>query len=318
MSSLCLVAASLVNHGQAPGWKLNTPPARTLWFIPTGSDRSVHKLCKSDPQSARAKAVVAEAAAFRPEFSQRGRNSASLDTFTQKPSRPVTGGQLYRQRLASLRMGLTYTRIAPDSFQDAWANTIEQPTHEQWKKLLEREATMMAAGQGNNRLTVIVGDSHALWFPLEQLSRDRFWLNQGISGDSTAGVLERINTFAQTRPDTIHVMVGINDLRQGKTDPEILVNVQKIMVQLRRNHPTAQVFVHSILPTRLPAIPSNRIRWLNYNIASLAKQEGVNFLNLQPAFADANGNLRRTLTTDGIHLNARGYQVWQTASSPIL
>ncbi|MCY7285620.1 MAG: GDSL-type esterase/lipase family protein, partial [Cyanobacteria bacterium CAN_BIN43] len=90
------------------------------------------------------------------------------------------------------------------------------------------------------------------------------------------------------------------------------------MQQLRQKHPAAQIFVHSILPTRLAAIPSNRVRWLNYNIAALTKQESANYLNLQPAFSDAEGNLRRTLTTDGVHLNAQGYQVWQTASAPIL
>jgi lysophospholipase L1-like esterase len=196
-------------------------------------------------------------------------------------------------------------------------NTLTQPTQQQWAKLLTREAQMMAAGQGTNRLTVILGDSHALWFPVDKLPRDRFWLNQGVSGDTTAGVLKRVSTFAATRPGTIHVMVGINDLRKGKTDKEILSNLQQIM-RLRLEHPNAQVFVHSILPTRLAAIPSNRVRWLNYNIAALTKQENVHYLNLQPAFTDENGNLQRALTTDGVHLNARGYQVWQAASSPIL
>ncbi|NJR40854.1 MAG: lysophospholipase, partial [Leptolyngbyaceae cyanobacterium CSU_1_4] len=218
----------------------------------------------------------------------------------------------------ALSLGLTYTRLASNSFRREWLNSIVQPTYVQWKKLLSQEAKMMALGQGNSRLTVLLGDSHALWFPIDRLPKDRFWLNQGISGDTTAGVLKRISTFAETRPDIIHVMVGINDLRKGKTDKEILINLQQIMQRLRQQHPTAQVFVHSILPTRLSAIPSNRVRWLNYNISALTKQESVNYLNLQPAFTDADGNLRRALTTDGVHLNGKGYQVWQTASAPIL
>jgi lysophospholipase L1-like esterase len=307
MSSLCLVAASLVTHGQAPGWQLAVPK-KTFSFLPIGADKSTHELCGTTTRHVQN--VRFDSAVFTPEFSPRDRATPR--------SRPTSGGQLYKQRLTSLRMGLMYTRLNSDSFRREWQNTVLQPTHTQWEKLLKQEAKMMAAGQGTNRLTVILGDSHALWFPSDRLARDRFWLNQGLSGDTTAGVLKRVSTFADSRPDTIHVMVGINDLRKGKSDKEILANLQQIMQKLRQQHPAAQIFVHSILPTRLAAIPSNRVRWLNYNIASLTKQESVSYLNLQPAFTDADGTLRRNLTTDGIHLNARGYQVWQAASSPIL
>lgn len=314
MSSLCLVAASLVAHGQAPGWQLAVPP-KTSSFFSVGTNKSTPQLCGNNPNSLAARAAVYEAALFRPEFSQLGKNGATL---ALPPQRPTSGGQLYQQRLTALKLGLTYTRIASTSFRNEWLNVTAQPTYLQWKKLLNREAKTMAVGQGSNRLGVIIGDSQALWFPSDRLPKDRFWLNQGISGDTTAGVLKRISTFAKTRPNTIHVIVGINDLRKGKTDQEILGNLKKIMQKLRQEHPAAQIFVHSILPTRLAAIPSNRVRWLNYNIAALTKQESVNYLNLQPAFTDADGNLRRTLTTDGVHLNAQGYQVWQTASAPIL
>jgi lysophospholipase L1-like esterase len=308
MSSLCLVAASLVTHGQAPGWQLAVPK-KPFSFLPIGADKSTQELCKNSHRPI-AQNVRFDSAVFYPEFSPGDRNTPR--------QRPTSGGQLYKQRLTSLRMGLMYTRLNSDSFRSIWQNTVIQPTHSQWEKLLKQEAKMMAAGQGTNRLTVILGDSHALWFPSDRLARDRFWLNQGLSGDTTAGVLKRVSTFADSRPDTIHVMVGINDLRKGKSDKEILTNLQQIMQKLRQQHPAAQIFVHSILPTRLAAIPSNRVRWLNYNIASLTKQESVNYLNLQPAFTDADGTLRRNLTTDGVHLNARGYQVWQAASSPIL
>lgn len=314
MSSLCLVAASLITHGQVPGWQLAIPK-KPFGFLPIGAAKSTSQLCDGNLYSPVSRAAMYEAAVSRPEFSQRGRNDV---TSASSPQHPISGSQLYQQRLTALSMGLTYTRLASNSFRKDWLNSIAQPTYSQWRKLLSREAKIMAIGQGKNRLTVILGDSHALWFPIDRLPSDRFWLNQGLSGDTTTGVLARVSTFAETRPDTIHVMVGINDLRKGKTDKEILGNLQQIMQRLRQEHPNTQIFVHSILPTRLAAIPSNRVRWLNYNIAALTKQESVNYLNLQPAFTDADGNLRRTLTTDGIHLNAQGYQVWQTASAPIL
>lgn len=234
-------------------------------------------------------------------------------THSLSTPRPASGSQLYRQRVVALRAGRTYTRLPANSFWESWVNATQQPTYEQWVSLLAQEAGAMARGQGANRLTVLVGDSLYLWYPPERLASDRFWLNQGISGDTTTGVLRRLSAFAHTRPDTIHVMVGINDLRRGATDTEVLNNSRQIMRQLRRNHPQAQIYIHSILPTRLAAIPSNRIHRLNTNLANIAKQEQVSYLELIGYFADAQGNLRRDLTTDGLHLNPRGYATWQWA-----
>jgi lysophospholipase L1-like esterase len=69
--------------------------------------------------------------------------------------------------------------------------------------------------------------------------------------------------------------------------------------------------MQSILPTRLSAIPNQRIRNLNQQIAVIAKQEGAGYLNLNALFADGQGQIGEDLTTDGLHLTRRGYEVWQ-------
>ncbi|RMF64816.1 MAG: hypothetical protein D6742_14110 [Cyanobacteria bacterium J069] len=235
---------------------------------------------------------------------------------TTPPSsiRPQSGAQQYQQRWAALQLGLTYTRMAADSFHPQWATATQQPTYEQWVSLLGNEARAMAAGQGSNRLSVLVGDSISQWFPVEQLSRDRFWLNQGISGDTSAGVLRRLSLFQNTRPTEIHLMVGINDLRRGASNADLLSNLSQIMQQLRQDHPQAQILVYSILPTRLPALPPERIYDINQNLEAIARQQKVAYVDLQRFFAEeTSGILRHDLTTDGIHLSRQGYALWQWA-----
>lgn len=239
-------------------------------------------------------------------------------TTNSKPQSPVvspkSGTQLYYQRLAALNRGQTYTRLPADSFQSVWSKaTLAKPTHTQWKQLLAEEAKAMARGQGNNRLSILVGDSLSLWFPTANLPSGQFWLNQGISGENSSQILERLSAFSQTRPDTIYVMAGTNDLRQGVRDRVILDNTRQIIQRLRQNHPQAQIIVQSILPTRLPAIESDRIRNLNQHIAAIAQQEGAGYLNLHSLFVNHQGQMQRELTTDGIHLARRGYAVWQEA-----
>ena len=196
-------------------------------------------------------------------------------------------------------------------------------TYEQWVEQLQREA-IAAANNRPERLTVLVGDSLSLWFPSKLLPWDRNWLNQGISGETTAGLLKRLYLFDSTRPETIFVMIGINDLVHGVDDWTILANQRRIISQLRAVHPGSQIVVQSILPhsgkaatwegrDRLLQLSNSRIRKINRSLKALADDEGAFFLNLHPLFTDDQGFLRAELSTDGLHLNDKGYQVWSTA-----
>lgn len=197
-----------------------------------------------------------------------------------------------------------------------------QLTYEQWLDQLKQEATV-AADRQPERLTILAGDSISLWFPSDLLPPDRNWLNQGISGETSSGLLKRLSLFDQTKPETIFIMVGINDLLRGTSDQAILDNQQQIVRELDAAHPQAQIVLQSILPRaedsnwegreRLLSISNQRIQDLNEQLESLARQEGIYFLDLYPLFANPEGDLRPNLTTDGLHLNPAGYQTWSIA-----
>ncbi|MBE9040115.1 lysophospholipase [Oscillatoriales cyanobacterium LEGE 11467] len=226
-------------------------------------------------------------------------------------SGPKSGAQLYYQRIAAVNAGFLYTRLPRDSFRAVWSDATEPPTHEQWQELLATEATALASGQGDNPLSIVIGDSLSLWMPISELPDDGLWLNQGISGDTTEGILSRLWALDATKPDRIYLMAGINDIKIGVSDEEILANYREIVRQLHQSHPQAQIIVQSILPTRRDTLPNNRIRELNRQLLIVAHQEGATFVNLHVYFTDARGDLRTPLTTDGLHLNSHGYEVWQ-------
>jgi lysophospholipase L1-like esterase len=254
-----------------------------------------------------------DAAANTPAFSRRLQPRTMGSRQVNGGPRPASGDQLFAFRLAALRAGEMYTRASPQRYQNQWQRAVSGITYGQWKALLAQEAAVMAQAQGNNRLTILVGDSLSLWLPMEQLPRSRFWLNQSISGETTGQILTRLDYFRATRPDQIHVMAGINDLKNGASDAELVRNTQQILARLRQQHPQAQIMIYSILPTRLDNLPSDRIRQMNEYIAYVARQQGANFVDLQTTFADPQGLLRTDLTTDGLHLSRQGYEVWQTA-----
>jgi lysophospholipase L1-like esterase len=198
-----------------------------------------------------------------------------------------------------------------------------QLTYQQWVDQLGQEAKMMSEEKPKH-LAILAGDSISLWFPQQLLPAGRSWLNQGISGETTSGLLKRLDLFDETTPDTIFVMIGINDLIRGNEDKDILDRQEQIIHYLQDVHPHAQIVVQSILPhegaqatwegrEKLLAISNSRIRELNKQLEAIAKENSVYFLDLYPLFANPQGDLRPDLTTDGLHLSSQGYQVWSIA-----
>lgn len=242
---------------------------------------------------------------------------SSFNFNSQKPKTKthISGFKFYYERLASLRIGQIYTRTDDDdNLESSWElDKRPKPTYQDWKSLLTMEAKAISKGQGTNRLGILVGDSLSLWFPKENLPTGKLWLNQGISGDTSQGVFKRLSAFSATRPDVIYLMIGINDLRKGASNKSILLNSGRIIQSLRQSHPTSQIIMQSILPVRSGKIANSRIRYINAQLAVIARQQGVNYLNMHNLFTDTNGNLLPELTTDGLHLSPAGYQVWQFA-----
>ncbi len=216
------------------------------------------------------------------------------------------------------------TRLSyPTPNQESELGPRHQLNYQQWVALLEKEADVMATQQPKH-LGVLVGDSLSLWFPNELLPPHRTWLNQGISGETSAGLLNRLELLDKTQPEDIFVLIGINDLIRGVKDETILANQEVIIRYLRRVHPQAKIVVQSILPhsgeeatwegrDRLLKIPNSRIQEINQKLKAIAQKEGVVYLDLYPLFADADGNLKTELTTDGLHLSGEGYLVWRSA-----
>jgi len=195
--------------------------------------------------------------------------------------------------------------------------------YRQWVDILKKEAKV-AANKRPPRLSILVGDSLSLWFPPQLLPEGKNWLNQAISGETSNGLLKRLDLFDRTQPEVVFVMIGINDLIRGISDEVILDNQRQIMSYLRRMHPTAQIVVQSILPhggeettwegrEKLLTVANSRIRQLNQQLQGVAVNEGVKYLDLYPLFTSQQGNLRREFTTDGLHLSAEGYIVWRSA-----
>jgi lysophospholipase L1-like esterase len=138
--------------------------------------------------------------------------------------------------------------------------------------------------------------------------------NRGISGDITDGILVRLDEIIYFKPLAIFLLIGINDiyamnLPEGKqTEKHIINNIIKILEKVRKNSPQTKLYLQTILPTHREDI-KDQIKRINRGIINEVQPE-VTVIDLYSIFANDNDLMTNEYTTDGVHLNSYGYDIW--------
>ncbi len=142
--------------------------------------------------------------------------------------------------------------------------------------------------------------------------------NAGIAGDTTDGLLYRLHYTLDKRPETLVLMIGINDLLQGQTIESIEQNYAKIFKQIAG---IDTVVILSILPVKaMPETTSinNDIRELNTYLQKESQKRAFTFVDLYSLMAGKNRGLKERYSSDGVHLMPAAYRVWEEALKTIL
>lgn len=148
----------------------------------------------------------------------------------------------------------------------------------------------------------------------ELLKNDRI-KNRGICGDTTEGVLNRIDNIIEHQPKKLFILIGINDLNQGIQVLDIVENYHLILRKVNESLPNTQVFIQSVLPVNYQKFQRNSVNdkvvELNVRLRELTKEFSYQYIDLFSAFLDINKELNSQYTIDGVHLNGQGYLLWK-------
>jgi lysophospholipase L1-like esterase len=134
---------------------------------------------------------------------------------------------------------------------------------------------------------------------------DFVFVNLGVNGDTTGGMLGRLETaVAPIGPDYVIVWGGINDLFGGRSPPEVMENLRKIYARARELgiEPIACTLTSSTRQS--PIVP--KIRELNDLIRAHCAVSRMRLGDLFGAISDESGLLLGEYSSDGVHLNAEG------------
>ncbi|MBN1637435.1 MAG: hypothetical protein JW866_00595 [Ignavibacteriales bacterium] len=160
---------------------------------------------------------------------------------------------------------------------------------------------------------LFLGDSITEGFNTKRLLSKYDITNKGVSGYNTNDIINFLdaNFISQNLFDFIFLSIGTNDIAQGKTDEEIIINIQKIIYNLQEKQSKSEIILTSIFPTlKNEPRPNKRIDRLNEKIYELAQQNDLMYLNLHPHFLTDSGELKEEYSLDGLHLRKLAYRQW--------
>ncbi|MEG0518072.1 MAG: GDSL-type esterase/lipase family protein [Bacteroidales bacterium] len=142
--------------------------------------------------------------------------------------------------------------------------------------------------------------------------------NCGIIGDDAVGMYERLHQILPGTPKKIFLLVGVNDISHNLSADSVLVLVDKVIGKIKRESPKTKLYLQSLLPInsqknkyKTMIGKAQIIKEVNAGLEQLTKKYKIPYIELYNYFTTPGSiELREEFTSDGLHINSAGYEIW--------
>ena len=129
-------------------------------------------------------------------------------------------------------------------------------------------------------------------------------VNAGLSGETTAGGLRRLDWILRQRVDIFVIELGANDGLRGISPESSRSNLQTMIERVRAKYPQAKIVLAGMqLPTNMGPEHTHQFAAIYPELAK------TNQATLIPFLLDQVGGITRLNQADGIHPTAEGHQI---------
>ena len=118
------------------------------------------------------------------------------------------------------------------------------------------------------------------------------------------------------------LLIGINDLWNNyspdKPSSEYIGNnIIKIAQVISSQTPKTKIYIQTVLPIEKEKYKNNILK-VNEIIKANEKENSYKIIDLYSIFVNENGLIKKDLSTDGVHLNEKGYDAWVDFIRPVV
>jgi lysophospholipase L1-like esterase len=181
----------------------------------------------------------------------------------------------------------------------------------------ERGYAMNDNQYGNqNESILFVGDSITAGGDWQQWFPDYDVHVETSPDDATDRLNERLPAVTELQPENLAILIGGNDFGLSRSVEYVVRSIEYFLAIVRQNVPGSRTLVQSILPRGKEF--ADDIRDANRHLRQYAQNVHAQYLDLWPAMATDEGELRPEFTTDRLHLTSAGYEAWLGELRPAL
>ncbi|MFK7733204.1 MAG: GDSL-type esterase/lipase family protein [Pseudomonadales bacterium] len=146
-------------------------------------------------------------------------------------------------------------------------------------------------------------------------------VNRGVYADDTSDLLSILPDVLELQPAQLLILIGINDLNKRLDFHQSSIVLVRIFDLIDEHTPEMQVVLIELLPTNStwPKQPERQlVERFNLFLQQQADKRQYTFARIGSSLGEGYGGLNPRFTSDGIHLNSKGYSALSDALKPYL
>ena len=173
----------------------------------------------------------------------------------------------------------------------------------------------------NTKHIVFTGSSSIrMWKDLPVLFQNPKIINTGFGGSKASDLLYYLDELVlDFNPSKVIIYEGDNDISSGHKINFILKNIKSIIKKIQEKNKYVQIILISAKPSIMRWDLRRKYIQLNKKYKNLAlKNNNIHYADIWSQMIDS-GELKTDIfIEDGLHLNLKGYKIWEKVLRPIL
>lgn len=157
--------------------------------------------------------------------------------------------------------------------------------------------------------TLMIGDSLTAWNDWQETVGQH--LNHGVPGDTTGGLLTRLQRSLSADPDRVIMMIGTNDFMMHTPVDMVKANYSRLLDELAG---IQHLYILSVAPVEESPYTQNineNIIALNHWLKVQSEKYSYTYVDVHRKLLGSGIGIKPEFTDDGVHLTEAAYEVWQ-------
>ncbi len=150
------------------------------------------------------------------------------------------------------------------------------------------------------------------WKNLQEIFPEYQIVNSGFGGSQATDLLAYTDELIlQYNPKKVFIYEGDNDLNDHKKPKKIIYVTKEIITKIRNYNPGTRIVIISAKPSLARWHLKRKYKSLNRRFNRLCKKEqDLDYANIWDIMLDGKKLRQDIFIDDGLHLNSKGYELW--------